>query len=135
MAFERKQTLPAVKRRIAKVLLAVTGLEEPNTRNRHRQYRGPLPMLAHRGGRHTARLLDRLEELIANFRRIIAINRNVGFFTTGYNWLIQIIPALIVAPAFIRGEIEFGVITQSAMGWVAAFIPTPVMRGFIEGLA
>jgi hypothetical protein len=21
------------------------------------------------------------------------------------------------------------------MGWVAAFIPTPVMRGFIEGLA
>jgi vitamin B12/bleomycin/antimicrobial peptide transport system ATP-binding/permease protein len=74
-------------------------------------------MLAHRGGRHTARLLDRLEELIVNFRRIIAINRNVGFFTTGYNWLIQIIPALIVAPAFIRGEIEFGVITQSAMAF------------------
>lgn len=56
--------------------------------------------------RHTARLLDRLEELIANFRRIIAINRNVGFFTTGYNWLIQIIPALIVAPAFIRGKLS-----------------------------
>ena len=38
----------------------------------------------------------------------------MGFFTTGYNWPIQIIPALIVAPAFIRGDIEFGVITQSA---------------------
>ncbi|WP_253958388.1 SbmA/BacA-like family transporter [Rhizobium sp. WYJ-E13] len=41
------------------------------------------------------------------------MNRNVGFFTTGYNWLIQIIPALIIAPAFISGEIEFSVITQS----------------------
>ncbi len=53
-----------------------------------------------------------------------AINRNVGFFTTGYNWLIQIIPALVVAPAFIRGEIDFGAITQSAMAFsalVAAF--------------
>ncbi|MFS8056355.1 SbmA/BacA-like family transporter [Rhizobium sp. BR 317] len=49
-----------------------------------------------------------------NFRRIIAINRNVGFFTTGYNWMVRIIPVLIIAPAFIRGDMEFGVITQSA---------------------
>ena len=45
------------------------------------------------------------------------MNRNLGFFTTGYNYLIQIIPALIVAPLFIRGEVEFGVITQSAMAF------------------
>jgi vitamin B12/bleomycin/antimicrobial peptide transport system ATP-binding/permease protein len=74
-------------------------------------------MLAHREGRHTVRLLHRLEELVANFRQITAVNRNVGFFTTGYNWLIQIIPALIVAPAFINGDIAFGVITQSAMAF------------------
>jgi vitamin B12/bleomycin/antimicrobial peptide transport system ATP-binding/permease protein len=73
--------------------------------------------LARREGRLTDRLLRRLEELVANFRYITAINRNVGFFTTGYNWLIQIIPALIVAPAFIDGTIEFGVITQSAMAF------------------
>ncbi len=65
-------------------------------------------------GRQQIRLSHRLDDLVANFRRITAVNRNVGFFTTGYNWLIQIIPALIVAPAFIRGDIEFGVITQSA---------------------
>ncbi|HWK64923.1 MAG TPA: SbmA/BacA-like family transporter [Rhizobiaceae bacterium] len=70
-------------------------------------------MLARREERQSAVLLHRLEDLVANFRRIIAINRNVGFLTTGYNWLIQIIPALIIAPAFIRGDIEFGVITQS----------------------
>ena len=81
-------------------------------------------MLAHREGRHTVRLVHRLEELVANFCQIIAVNRNVGFFTTGYNWLIQIIPALIVAPAFINGDIAFGVITQSAMAFsmlVSAF--------------
>jgi putative ATP-binding cassette transporter len=73
--------------------------------------------LLRREGRLRARLLHRLEELTANFRRIISVNRNLGFFTTGYNYLIQIIPTLIVAPLFIRGEVEFGVITQSAMAF------------------
>ncbi|TCM64435.1 MULTISPECIES: SbmA/BacA-like family transporter [unclassified Rhizobium] len=59
-------------------------------------------------------LASRIDDLVTNFRSITSVNRNVGFFTTGYNWLIQIIPALIVAPAFFRGDIEFGVITQSA---------------------
>jgi vitamin B12/bleomycin/antimicrobial peptide transport system ATP-binding/permease protein len=69
-------------------------------------------------------LLGRLDDLVANFRKITSINRNVGFFTTGYNWMIQIIPALIIAPAFIERKIEFGVITQSAIAFstlVAAF--------------
>ncbi|NKK75406.1 ABC transporter ATP-binding protein/permease [Rhizobium leguminosarum bv. viciae] len=70
-------------------------------------------MLARYEEQQTFRLSQRLEEVVANFRKITAINRNVGFFTTGYNWLIQIIPALIVAPAYIRGDIDFGVITQS----------------------
>jgi putative ATP-binding cassette transporter len=74
-------------------------------------------VLFRREGRLRVRLLHRLEELTANFRRIIAVNRNLGFFTTGYNYLIQIIPTLIVAPLYIRGEIEFGVITQSAMAF------------------
>jgi len=63
------------------------------------------------------RLHDRLDQLITNFRRIIDVNRNLGFFTTGYNYLIQIIPALLVAPLFITGQAEFGVITQSAMAF------------------
>lgn len=71
-------------------------------------------MLARGEEPQRALLSHRLDDLIRNFRRITTVNRNVGFFTTGYNWLIQIIPALIVAPAFIRGDIEFGVITQSA---------------------
>ncbi len=64
-----------------------------------------------------ARLGLHLDALIANARRLIGVNRNLGFFTTGYNYLIQIIPALIVAPLFFSGQIEFGVITQSAMAF------------------
>src|SRR5262245_5863504 len=73
--------------------------------------------LLRREGRLTARLLRRIDGLAENFRRITSVNRNLGFFTTGYNYLIQIIPTLIVAPLFIRGEVEFGVITQSAMAF------------------
>jgi putative ATP-binding cassette transporter len=64
-----------------------------------------------------ARLRQRLDDLTANMRRLISVNRNLAFFTNGYNYLIQIIPALIVAPLFIRGEVEFGVVTQSAMAF------------------
>src|SRR5262245_4863743 len=73
--------------------------------------------LLRREGRLTARLLRRIDGLADNFRRITSVNRNLSFFTTGYNYLIQIIPTLIVAPLFIRGEVEFGVITQSAMAF------------------
>ncbi len=81
-------------------------------------------LLAGREVRLSQRLQGRLTALVDNFRRIIGINRNLGYFTTGYNWLIQIIPALIIAPAFMDGRVEFGVVTQSAMAFstlVAAF--------------
>jgi putative ATP-binding cassette transporter len=73
--------------------------------------------LLHREQELQTRLLDRLRALVANMRRIIAINRNLTLFTAGYNYMIQIIPALIVAPLFIRGDVEFGVVTQSAMAF------------------
>lgn len=70
------------------------------------------------------RLMLRIDQLVANFRRITAVNRNLNFFTTGYNYFIQLIPTLLVAPLFIRGGAEFGVIGQSAMAFatlLAAF--------------
>jgi putative ATP-binding cassette transporter len=73
--------------------------------------------IARREGHLLRRLSRRIDDLGANFRRIIRINRNLGLFTTGYNYLIQIIPALVVAPLFFRGEVEFGVVTQSAMAF------------------
>ena len=71
----------------------------------------------HREARIEARLLRHLDALVRNLRRIIAVNRRLGFFTTGYNYLVPVIPVLIIAPQFIRGDVEFGVITQSAMAF------------------
>jgi putative ATP-binding cassette transporter len=63
------------------------------------------------------RALRRVGALVSNMKRIIGVSRNVSFFTTGYGYAIQLIPALIVGPMFIRGEVEFGVIPQSAMAF------------------
>ena len=71
----------------------------------------------HREDYVRGRVLQRLDQLVANTRQLIGVNRNLGFFTNGYNYLIQIVPALVVAPLFIRGRIEFGVVTQSAMAF------------------
>jgi putative ATP-binding cassette transporter len=62
-------------------------------------------------------LRARLAQVVANTRLIIAVNRNLGFLTNGYNYLIQLVPLLIVAPLYMRGAVEFGVVTQSAMAF------------------
>jgi len=73
--------------------------------------------MLHREGRLERRLLNHLDALVENFKRMIAVNRNLGFFTTGYNYLIQILPVLFVAPLYMRGEAEFGQITQAAIAF------------------
>jgi putative ATP-binding cassette transporter len=73
--------------------------------------------LYHGGTRENGRLHRRLEWVAENFRRIVAVNRNVGFFTTGFNYLTAIIPVLIVAPLYFQGKADFGVVPQA----VAAF--------------
>jgi putative ATP-binding cassette transporter len=64
-------------------------------------------------------LLGSLRQVIANNKLIIKVTRNLGFFTNSYNYFIQLIPLLIVAPLYMRHEVEFGVITQSAMAFAA----------------
>ena len=71
--------------------------------------------MSRREGRLSARLMLRIDAFAENFRQIIDVNRRLGFFTAGYNYLVQLIPVVVVAPMFIHGEVEFGVITQSAV--------------------
>ena len=62
-------------------------------------------------------LHQRLKHVVANNLKIITVTRNLGFFTNSYNYLIQLIPLVLVAPMYMRGEVEFGVVTQSAMAF------------------
>lgn len=68
-----------------------------------------------------ARLGERLGALVENYRIIITVLRNLAFVTGGYNYLPQLIPVLIVAPLYMRGEVEFGVVTQAAMAFSQIF--------------
>lgn len=46
-------------------------------------------------------------------QQLLIVGRNLDFFTSFYRYLIQLLPAAVVAPLFFRGDIEFGVINQS----------------------
>ena len=46
-------------------------------------------------------------------QELLISSRNLEFFTNGYRYLIQILPAAVVAPMYFSGKIEFGVINQS----------------------
>lgn len=62
-------------------------------------------------------LRERVEDVVENFKEVILVNRNLNFFTTFYNYMIQLIPLMIAAPLFFQGRVAFGVVTQSAMAF------------------
>jgi putative ATP-binding cassette transporter len=66
------------------------------------------------------RTRQRLKSALTNLLQVINWNRNLQFFTTGYNYLLTILPTVIVAPLFFKGQIEFGVVIQAgaAFGFV-----------------
>jgi putative ATP-binding cassette transporter len=69
----------------------------------------------YRGERRELRdLRARLGGVVGNMMVLIRWNRNLAFFTTGYNSLALILPLVIVAPLFLRGEVEFGKIAQAS---------------------
>lgn len=58
-------------------------------------------------------LLQRFRRAFDNLTQLLISSRNLEFFTSGYRYLIQILPAAVVAPMYFSGKIEFGVINQS----------------------
>ncbi|KAG2664358.1 hypothetical protein I3760_16G078600 [Carya illinoinensis] len=58
-------------------------------------------------------LLQYFRSAFENFTQLLISSRNLDFFTSGYRYLIQILPAAVVAPMYFSGKIEFGVINQS----------------------
>lgn len=71
--------------------------------------------IAFYGGEENERqlLLDRFKRAFENLSQLLISSRNLEFFTNGYRYLIQILPAAVVAPMYFSGKIEFGVINQS----------------------
>jgi putative ATP-binding cassette transporter len=62
-------------------------------------------------------LTGRLRRVIDNFRQVIRVSRNLGFFVISYKYMPQIIPIVLVARPYIQGNVEFGAVTQAAMAF------------------
>ena len=80
-------------------------------------------------------LVERFSDVLENSLWIIGWNRNLGFFTNGYNYLALIIPGIIVGPLFIRGAVEFGVVTQAESAFAQVLAALSVIIAQIEGLS
>ena len=59
-------------------------------------------------------LFNRLSAAVSNMRVIIIRNRNLAFFTNSYNYLALVLPILVVAPLYMRGQVGMGGVTQAA---------------------
>jgi len=55
----------------------------------------------------------RLQSTIKNYGRLIGVQRNLETFTVAYRYMVQVIPAWVVAPLYFKGKIELGVVSQS----------------------
>ncbi|MBP8980052.1 MAG: ABC transporter ATP-binding protein/permease [Syntrophobacterales bacterium] len=69
-------------------------------------------------GREQDQVQGRLREVIGNLRMLIGWERNLEFFTKGYEYLILVLPVVIMAPLYFSGQIKFGVITQAESAFV-----------------
>lgn len=71
--------------------------------------------------RLVADILRSLGRCIGNAESIMFLNRTLGFFTSGYNMLVAIIPAAIAAPIYFEGQMEFGDIVRAGMAFTQVF--------------
>lgn len=56
---------------------------------------------------------SRFNKVVANTKEVNVAERNLEFFTTGYRYIIQILPVAVVAPKYFAGKIQLGQISQS----------------------
>jgi putative ATP-binding cassette transporter len=50
---------------------------------------------------------------VLNYNALIGWQRNLGMFTTGYNYFVGIVPFLVVAPLYFAMKVPFGTVTQA----------------------
>ena len=80
-------------------------------------------------------LVVRFAEVVTNTMWIIGWNRTLGFFTNSYNYVALIIPTLIVGPLFMRGAVEFGVVTQAESAFAQVLMALSVIVAQFDGLS
>ena len=80
-------------------------------------------------------LFKRLTSVVSNMHLIISWNRRLGFFRNSYSYIALLIPILIVAPLFMDGKIQFGVVTQSLDAFAQVLGAISLITSNFEGLS
>ncbi|MCU0536696.1 MAG: ABC transporter ATP-binding protein/permease [Hydrococcus sp. Prado102] len=82
----------------------------------------------------SAQIGQRFFEAIRNFDLLIGWQRNLGFFTTSYNYFVAALPYLVVVPIYFAGNTEFGAITQAAIAFRQIFGALSIIVDQFENL-
>mmetsp|Transcript_28177 Transcript_28177/g.42985 ORF Transcript_28177/g.42985 Transcript_28177/m.42985 type:complete len:716 (-) Transcript_28177:1931-4078(-) len=80
-------------------------------------------------------ITERFQKVMSNRRDLIGAQRNLEFFTTAYGYLIQILPVAVVAPQFFAGEIQLGIVSQSAGAFNHILGDLSIIINEFEGLS
>ena len=85
--------------------------------------------------REEGQVRQRLKEALANLRFLIGWERNLEFFTKGYEYTILVLPIVVMAPMYFAGEIKFGVVTQAESAFVQVLSALSVIVSQFEQLS
>jgi putative ATP-binding cassette transporter len=80
-------------------------------------------------------LLQRFGAVVHNTLETIGWSRNLRVFTHSYNYIALVVPALVVGPMYMRGEIEFGVVTQAEIAFAQVLAAVSVIISYFENLS
>lgn len=64
-----------------------------------------------------AKAKGRFAQLYTNYRRLVGSQRNLTYFTVGFDYVVVIIPSLILAPLYFKGQIDVGAITKATFAF------------------
>jgi putative ATP-binding cassette transporter len=85
--------------------------------------------------REKEQVTQRLLAAIGNLRFLIGWERNLEFFTKGYEYVILILPVVVMAPMYFAGEIKFGVVTQAEGAFIQVLSALSVIVTQFEQLS
>ncbi len=80
-------------------------------------------------------LVLRFAEVVKNTMRLIGWNRNLAFFTTSYAYVALLVPTLIVGPMYMRGHVEYGVVTQAEGAFAQVLAAVSIIIAQFENLS
>jgi ABC-type uncharacterized transport system fused permease/ATPase subunit len=77
----------------------------------------------------------RFTRVISNAYDIIGTQRNLEFFTASYNYLTWVLPVIVIAPQYIAGNVELGVVQQAAAAFGHVLDDLSLIINEFEGLS